>query len=680
MSDHIHAPAKPDTAANGSSQLSDLDIYLFRQGNHCRLYDKLGAHPITLEDGSLGYYFAVWAPNARAVSVVGDFNGWKNDANRLTARSDGSGLWEGVVPGLDKGNLYKYHIESATDNYTANRGDPYAFFWETPPATSPITWNLDYTWNDSAWMKKRKKHNALTGPISVYEVHLGSWRRKSASKDDFLNYREIAPLLADYVKELGFTHVEFLPVMEHPFYGSWGYQTTGYFAPTSRYGTPQDFMYLVDFLHQQEIGVILDWVPSHFPSDEHGLVYFDGTHLYEHSDPREGFHPDWKSYIYNYGRAEVRSFLFSSAMFWLDKYHADGLRVDAVASMLYRDYSRPAGQWIPNKYGGRENLEAIDFLKKLNVEVYKAFPDVQMIAEESTAWPMVSKPTYIGGLGFGMKWNMGWMHDTLYYMSKNPIHRKYHHNELTFSMIYAFSENYMLPLSHDEVVHGKQSLVNKMPGDDWQRLANLRLLYSYQFAHPGKKLLFMGGEFAQWSEWAHDSSLAFELSQHDRHKGIALLVHDCNRLYRSIKALHEFDFEATGFEWIDFKDWEHSVISFLRKGSDPHEVVLVVCNFTPVPRFNYRVGVPFAGYWKEILNSDAAVYGGSNLGNGGGAESADLACFGKKQSVQLTLPPLAAIMLLYQKKEPEADTIIETTTNSSDKKRQPQNDLTDAIR
>jgi 1,4-alpha-glucan branching enzyme len=677
MSDQMPAPAKPDTAVNGSSRLTEFDIYLFKQGTHCRLYEKLGAHPIALEDGTSGYSFAVWAPNAKSVSVVGDFNGWKNDAHRLTVRPDGSGLWEGIVPGLEKGNLYKYHIESATNKYTANRGDPYAFLWETPPATSPITWDLDYSWNDSVWMKKRKKHNALTGPISVYEVHLGSWRRKSSAKDDFLNYRDLAPLLADYVKGIGFTHVEFLPVMEHPFYGSWGYQTTGYFAPTSRYGTPQDFMCLVDFLHQQGIGVILDWVPSHFPSDEHGLVYFDGTHLYEHSDPREGFHPDWKSYIYNYGRAEVRSFLFSSALFWLDKYHADGLRVDAVASMLYRDYSRPAGQWIPNKYGGRENLEAIDFLKKLNVEVYKTFPDVQMIAEESTAWPMVSKPTYIGGLGFGMKWNMGWMHDTLYYMSKNPIHRKYHHNELTFSMIYAFSENYMLPLSHDEVVYGKQSLVNKMPGDDWQRLANLRLLYSYQFAHPGKKLLFMGGEFAQWSEWAHDSALALEIIRFDRHKGISLLIRDLNRLYCSTKALHEFDFDVKGFEWIDFKDWEHSVISFLRKGSEPHEVVLVACNFTPVPRHSYRIGVPFAGYWKEILNSDAAVYGGGNVGNCGGVETTDQACFGKKQSLRLTLPPLAAIMLCYQKKESKKETAIEPTTSGSEEKPQPQNDSKD---
>jgi 1,4-alpha-glucan branching enzyme len=666
-------PTAPEQKNNGSSRLTEFDIYLFKQGNHCRLYEKLGAHPLVTEDGTAGYYFAVWAPNARSVSIVGNFNEWKNDANSLTARPDGSGLWEGFFPGFEKGNLYKYHVESNSGKYSANRGDPYAFYWEVPPSTAPITWDLDYSWKDAAWMNERKKRNALTSPLSIYEVHLGSWRRKSAAKDDFLNYREMAPLLAEYVKDLGFTHVELLPIMEHPFYGSWGYQTTGYFAPTSRYGTPQDFMYLVDHLHQQGIGVILDWVPSHFPSDEHGLVYYDGTHLYEHADPREGFHPDWKSYIFNYGRAEVRSFLFSSAMFWLDKYHADGLRVDAVASMLYRDYSRQNGQWIPNKFGGRENLEAIDFLKKLNEEAYKAFPDIQMTAEESTAWPMVSKPTYIGGLGFGMKWNMGWMHDTLYYMGKDPIHRKYHHNELTFSLLYAFSENYVLPLSHDEVVHGKRSLVNKMPGDDWQRLANLRLLYTYQFTHPGKKLLFMGGEFAQWSEWAHDKALDLDLSAFDRHKGILQLVRDLNRCYASVKALHEFDFDGKGFEWIDFKDWEHSVISYLRKGSDPTEVVLVVCNFTPIPRQKYRVGVPQSGFWKEILNSDASLYGGGNLGNCGGVESRNEACFGKKQSLQLTLPPLGAVVFRYEKPEekkaaasgPDSSTIFGVSENPS---------------
>ena len=637
----------------GTSLLTDFDIFLFRQGSHFRLYEKFGAHCAVNEEGTGGIHFAVWAPNASTVSVAGDFNGWNPATHKLQVRPDGSGIWEGFIPELKQGTLYKFHVVSNTTKYKANRGDPFAFYWEKPPLTSPIVWDLSYEWHDAAWMKERKKRNALSSPLSIYEMHLGSWRRKGNGKDEWLSYREIAPLLADYIRELKFTHVEFLPVMEHPFYGSWGYQTTGYFAPTSRFGTPQDFMYLVDYLHGQGIGVILDWVPSHFPGDEHGLVYYDGTHLYEHADPREGFHPDWKSHIFNYGRAEVRSFLFSSAMFWLDKYHADGLRVDAVASMLYRDYSRTSGQWIPNKYGGRENLEAISFLKQLNEEVYRAFPDVQMTAEESTAWPMVSKPTYVGGLGFGMKWNMGWMHDTLYYMGKDPIHRKYHHNELTFSMLYAFSENYVLPLSHDEVVHGKRSLVDKMPGDNWRRLANLRLLFTYQFTHPGKKLLFMGGEFAQGREWTHDGALEWNLLPPDRHRGVQLLIRDLNDLYQTVPALHEFDFDNRGFEWIDFKDWEHSVIAYLRKGNNPEELALVVCNFTPIPRHRYLVGVPAAGFWKEIFNSDSAVYGGSNVGNSGGVLTNDQPCFGKKQSLQLTLPPLAALIFRYEKNEGE---------------------------
>jgi len=635
------------------SRFSDFDIYLFRQGSHFKLYEKFGAHLMSTDDGKKGVYFAVWAPNAKMVSAVGDFNGWNSGTHKLSGRPDGSGVWEGFIPGLETGKLYKFHVESNSNKYRANRGDPFAFYGEVPPQTSPIIWDTGYEWQDAEWMAERKKRNALTSPISIYEIHPGSWRRKGTGKDEWLNYREMAPLLAGYVKEQGFTHVQFLPIMEHPFYGSWGYQTTGYFSPTSRYGMPQDFMFLVDYLHREQIGVILDWVPSHFPGDEHGLVYYDGTHLYEHADPREGFHPDWKSYIFNYGRAEVRSFLFSSAMFWLDKYHADGLRVDAVASMLYRDYSRSSGQWIPNKFGGRENLEAIAFLKQLNEELYRAFPDIQMIAEESTAWPMVSKPTYIGGLGFGMKWNMGWMHDTLYYMGKDPIHRKYHHNELTFSMLYAFSENYVLPLSHDEVVHGKGSLVNKMPGDDWRRLANLRLLFTYQFTHPGKKLVFMGGEFAQWREWTHDGALEWDLASQDRHKGVQLLVRDCNRLYKTVPALHAFDFDSRGFEWVDFKDWEHSVISYLRKGQGPEEMVLVVCNFTPIPRDRYLVGVPLPGFWREILNSDAAVYGGSNVGNSGGVATKLSPCFGRKQSLQLTLPPLGALVLRYEKPAPE---------------------------
>ena len=625
---------------SGVSLFTDFDVYLFKEGNHFRLFEKLGAHPMSV-DGVKGTYFAVWAPNAKYVSVVGDFNYWNTQDHPLLMRWDGSGIWEGFIPGIDVGTLYKFHIDSNFNGYRANRGDPFAYFWEESPKTSPIVWTLDYEWNDSEWMKTRKKVNDLASPISIYEIHLGSWRRKSQEGNKFLTYRELAPELSDYINKMGFTHVQFLPIMEHPFFGSWGYQTTGYFAPTSRFGTPQDFMFLIDYLHQQGIGVILDWVPSHFPGDEHGLAYYDGTCIYEHSDPKKGFHPDWKSYIFNYGRHEVQAFLLSSAIFWLEKYHIDGLRVDAVASMLYLDYSRSEGEWIPNCFGGRENLEAISFLKRFNEEIYKAHPDVQTIAEESTAWPMVSRPVYVGGLGFGMKWNMGWMHDTLTYLDKNPIYRKYHHHELTFSMLYAFTENYVLPLSHDEVVHGKGSLVNKMPGDDWQRLANLRLLLSYQFLHPGKKLLFMGGEFAQWSEWSHDHSLDWQLTQWDRHSGVQLLVKDLNRLYKSLSALHKYDFDGRGFEWMDCNDWENSILTFVRKGSDPEDMVLVACNFTPIPRMLYRVGIPLAGYWEEILNSDAKEYGGSGVGNGGGVPSEPVEWFGRPQSVLITLPPLS---------------------------------------
>ena len=650
--DAVKTPASPHTVAitpAADCAITDFDTYLFRQGNHFKLYKKFGAHIVTNAEGVTGVQFIVWAPNAKRVSVVGDFNGWNAEANPCCSRTDESGIWEGFVAGLGEGSLYKYHIESRFHHYAANRADPFAFYWEKSPSTSPIVRQLDYRWRDASWMATRRERNAIDKPESIYEMHIGSWRRKSDRKDDWLNYRELAPLLADYLNGLKFTHVEFMPVMEHPFYGSWGYQTTGYFAPTSRYGTPQDFMYLVDHLHRNGIGVLLDWVPSHFPGDEHGLVYYDGTHLYEHADPREGFHPDWKSHIFNYGRGEVRSFLFSSAMFWLDKFHIDGLRVDAVASMLYRDYSRKSGEWIANKFGGRENLEAIDFLKRLNEEVYKTFPDVQMIAEESTAWPMVSRPTYVGGLGFGMKWNMGWMHDVLYYMGKDPVHRKYHHQELTFSMLYAFTENYVLSLSHDEVVHGKRSLVNKMPGDDWQRLANLRLLFAFQFTYPGKKLLFMGDEFAQWREWGHDTALDWNLTAYDRHRGISLLVRDLNTLYRTVPALHERDCDKAGFEWVDFNDWEKSVISYLRKGNDAEDVVLVVCNFTPVPRHKYLVGVPAKGVWKEIFNSDAAFYGGGNLGNSGSVTSTDTPCFDRKQSLELTLPPLGALVFRHEK-------------------------------
>ena len=634
---------------------TEYDIYLFREGNHCHLYDKMGSHPMTV-DGVEGTYFALWAPNAKRISVVGDFNGWDNDRYPLKARSDNSGIWEGFVPGIVQGMYYKYHLESGANKYVANRGDPFAYYWEVAPKTAPIVWSLDYEWNDSEWMKKRGEHNRLSAPMSVYEVHPGSWRRRELKGQEegepvdggeFLTYRELAVQLVQYVKKLGFTHVEFLPVMEHPFYGSWGYQTTGYFAPSSRYGSPQDFMYLIDYLHQNDVGVILDWVPSHFPGDEHGLAYFDGTHVYEHADPKKGFHPDWKSYIFNYGRHEVQAFLLSSALFWLGKYHADGLRVDAVASMLYLDYSRSEGEWIPNCFGGRENLEAIAFLKRFNEEVYKEFPDVQTIAEESTAWPMVSRPTYVGGLGFGMKWNMGWMHDTLTYMNKDPVYRKYHHQELTFSMLYAFSENYILPLSHDEVVHGKGSLVNKMPGDDWQRLANLRLLICYQFMHPGKKLFFMGGEFAQWSEWSHDRALDWHLTQWDRHIGVQLLVADLNRLYKTVPALHELDFDPSGFEWIDCNDWENSILTFLRKGKTAEEIVLVGCNFTPVSRIAYRVGVPLAGCWKEICNTDAAEYGGGGVGNSGCVVSEKTKWHGRDNSVLMTLPPLGIVAFRF---------------------------------
>jgi 1,4-alpha-glucan branching enzyme len=625
------------------SLLTEDDLFLFNEGTHTQLFRKLGAKPCRF-DGQTGVFFAVWAPNAERVSVIGDFNAWDKSSHSLRPRGD-SGIWEGFIPGLAKGTHYKFHIASAFAGYHVDKADPFAFYAEAPPKTASVVWELDYDWNDAEWMASRNERNALDAPISVYEVHLGSWMRVPEENNRRLTYRELAARLTEYVRRMGFTHVEFLPVMEHPFYGSWGYQTTGYFAPTSRYGTPQDFMFLVDTLHQNGIGVILDWVPSHFPSDEHGLAYFDGTHLYEHADPRQGFHPDWGSYVFNYGRNEVRSFLLSSAMYWLEVYHADGLRVDAVASMLYLDYSRKDGEWIPNQYGGRENLEAISFLRRFNEDVYKAFPDVQTIAEESTAWPMVSRPTYLGGLGFGLKWDMGWMHDTLEYFRHDPIYRKYHHGVLTFRMIYAFTENFMLPLSHDEVVHGKGSLLGKMPGDDWQRFANLRCLLGYQFSQPGKKLLFMGGEFGQVCEWKHNESLEWHVLQYAPHQGLQNWVADLNRLYREQPVLHQFDNDVDGFEWIDCNDNETSVLTFIRKGRSPDDVVLVACNFTPVPRTNYRVGVPRGGFWKEILNSDATAYGGSGWGNLGGVEAAPIGAHGRPHSVTLTLPPLAVIFL-----------------------------------
>jgi 1,4-alpha-glucan branching enzyme len=625
------------------SLLTAEDFYLFNEGSHYRIYEKMGAHVVESK-GTKGTVFSVWAPNAREVSVVGNFNGWNPQSHRLQPRGS-SGIWEGFIAGLDKGTMYKFHIESTQLGYHIEKADPVALFAEQPPKTASVVWDLDYTWNDAAFLKTRAAVNSLHSPMSIYEVHLGSWMRIPEEQNRSLTYREIAPRLADHVNKRGFTHVELLPIMEHPFYGSWGYQTTGYFAPTSRYGTPQDFMYFVDYLHQHGIAVILDWVPSHFPSDGHGLAYFDGTHLFEHSDMRQGFHPDWKTFIFNYGRSEVRSFLMSSAMFWLDKYHIDGLRVDAVASMLYLDYSRQPGEWIPNKFGGRENLEAIEFLRRFNLEAYKEHPDIQTIAEESTSYPMVSRPIYLGGLGFGLKWDMGWMHDTLQYFSQDPIHRQYHHNKLTFRMLYSFHENFVLPLSHDEVVHGKGSLIGKMPGDEWQKFANMRLLFAYMFAQPGKKLLFMGTEFGQVSEWGHDRSLDWNVLEYPVHRGLMNWVEQLNRVYRSEPALHWFDNDPKGFEWVDCNDAPLSVISLLRKGKEDENPVLIACNFTPIPRLGYMVGVPSGGYWKELLNSDAQEYGGTGMGNMGGAEALPESTHGRPYSLRLTLPPLGAVFL-----------------------------------
>jgi len=626
------------------SLLTEDDLFLFNEGSHFQIHTKLGAHPCSF-DGRAGTFFAVWAPNANWVSVIGDFNGWDTAAHPLGPRGS-SGIWEGFIPGVGKGNAYKFHIGSHHRGYRVDKADPYGVFHEVPPRTASVVWDLEYAWGDEEWMRTRRDRNRLDAPMSIYEVHLGSWAREEGGRS--LSYRELADRLVPYVAGLGFTHVELLPVMEHPFFGSWGYQTTGYFAPSSRYGTPQDFMYLVDRFHQAGIGVILDWVPSHFPTDEHGLAFFDGTHLYEHADIRKGFHPDWNSYIFNYGRHEVASFLLSSAYHWLDTFHADGLRVDAVASMLYLDYSRQPGEWIPNRYGGNENLEAIDFLRRLNAMVYERFPDVQTIAEESTAWPMVSRPTYLGGLGFGLKWDMGWMHDTLKYLALDPVHRKYHHNQLTFRMLYAWTENYCLPLSHDEVVHGKGSLLGKMAGDDWQKFANLRALYAYMFTQPGKKLLFMGGEFAQWGEWNHDSSLDWGALQYPPHQGAWQLVRDLNGLVRSLPALHRLDCHPAGHEWIDANDSDTSVLTYLRWDEAREQVVLVALNFTPVVRHGYRIGVPRAGFWREVLNSDAAVYGGSGLGNLGGVRSDDVPWHGRPHSLSVLLPPLAGVIFLCE--------------------------------
>ena len=626
-------PALP--LAPARSPLNEHDIYLFREGTHTKLHGRLGCR---LEAD--GAHFAVWAPNARAVSVIGEFNGWDSGAHPMNPRWDSSGIWERFVPGVRQGAAYKFRI-SPKSGGAFDKADPFAFYAQTPPETASRAWSLDYAWNDGDWMTTRAARNGLAAPMSVYEVHAGSWRRRDGRS---LTYRELAHELAEYCVTMGFTHVELMPITEHPFYGSWGYQCTGFFAPTARYGTPQDLKYLVDHLHQRGIGVLLDWVPSHFPDDPHGLSRFDGTGLFEHDDPRQGYHPDWHSSIFNYGRHEVRAFLLSSAHFWLDEYHFDGLRVDAVASMLYLDYGRREGEWVANRFGGRESLEAIEFLRMLNESVYRDFPDVQTIAEESTAWPMVSRPVYLGGLGFGMKWNMGWMHDTLAYFRQDPLFRRYHHNTITFSMIYAFNENFVLPLSHDEVVHGKGSLIGKQPGDSWQQFAGMRLLYGYMWTHPGKKLLFMGGEFGQRREWTHEGELEWWVLQFPEHAGLQRWVADLNQLYRREPALHEVDFEPAGFEWIDASDHESSTLAYLRR-SRGGDAVLVVCNFTPVPRLGYRVGVPREGYWRELANSDALAYAGSGMGNLGGVASEPVAAHGRAHSLSLTLPPLATVIL-----------------------------------
>jgi 1,4-alpha-glucan branching enzyme len=620
--------------------LGETDLHLLAEGTHARLYEKLGAH-VTPE----GTRFAVWAPNAERVDVVGSWTGWREGVVPLRAIGM-TGVWEGVAPRLGPGQTYKYRIRSRYNGYTVDKADPFAFASEVPPATASVTTTLDYQWGDELWVKQRRNRNALDAPMSIYEVHLGSWMRSPEHPDRPLGYRDLAPRLTEHLKRTGFTHVELMPVMEHPFYGSWGYQVTSFFAPSARYGTPQDFMFMVDMLHQNGIGVILDWTPAHFPEDEHGLGYFDGTHLYEHADPRQGRHPEWGSAVFNYGRSEVRSFLVSNATFWLDRYHVDGLRVDAVASMLYLDYGRNGGEWIPNQYGGKENLEAIEFMRTLNLAVYREQPDVQTIAEESTSWPMVSRPVYLGGLGFGLKWDMGWMHDTLAYFAVDPLYRRYHHHKLTFRGLYAFSENFVLPLSHDEVVYGKRSLLEKMPGDDWQRFANLRLLYAYMWAQPGKKLLFMGGEFGQWREWSHERSLDWHLlSENPLHGQLQLLVGELNRLHRSEGSLHELDTDPAGFEWVAADDVENSVYAFLRKGRDPRDRLLAVFNNTPIPRFNYRLGVPFEGVWAEVLNTDSSAYGGSNHGNIGGVQASPVPSHGRPFSLNLTLPPLGALFL-----------------------------------
>lgn len=623
---------------------SDFDAHLFCEGSHYRIYEKMGAHPLTV-DGKKGVHFAVWAPNAESVSVIGDFNDWDSSKGQMQKAGE-TGVWTTFVSGITDGAIYKYYV-AGKNGYRAEKTDPVGFAAEMRPRTASVVAKLDkHKWNDEKWMKKRDAASHLASPVSIYELHLGSWRR-GGSGEAFLSYRELAEQIVEYVKKMGFTHVELMPVSEHPLDGSWGYQTTGYFAATSRFGTPEDLMFLIDSLHQADIGVIIDWVPAHFPRDGHALGLFDGTHLYEHADPRQGEHREWGTYVFNYGRYEVSNFLLSNAMFWFDKYHIDGLRVDAVASMLYLDYARKDGEWLPNNYGGRENIEAIEFMRRLNEKVYLEYPSVMMIAEESTAWPQVTRPTYLGGLGFGLKWDMGWMNDTLKYFSLDPIYRKFNHDKLTFRAMYATSENFVLPLSHDEVVHGKCSLLNKMPGDTWQKFANLRLLLGYQYTTPGKKLLFMGGEFGQWIEWNEAQSLDWHLLEFGTHAGLSRFTADLNHLYRNEPALYEMDCHPNGFEWIDCHDGEQSVLSFMRK--DKHGTpVVVVLNFTPLPRFNYRVGVPESGFYKELINSDAAEYGGSGLGNCGGFDTDPVWKHGREQSLNLTLPPLGMVILKKQ--------------------------------
>jgi len=628
------------------SLFTDFDISLFKAGKHYRLYEKFGSHIITV-DGEEGTYFAVWAPSAKMVSVVGDFNFWLEGEHQLNVRWDGSGIWEGFIPGVGKGNIYKYKIQSSNNDIRTEKADPFARRCEHPPKTASVVWEDSHDLKDSKWMKTRKKNNALDAPFSVYEVHLGSWK-KQVAENRFLSYIELADELVNYVAEMNFTHVEFMPIMEYPYDPSWGYQLTGYFAPTSRFGYPEEFKFLVEKFHEKGIGVLLDWVPSHFPSDDHGLGFFDGSHLYEHPDQRKGYHQDWKSLIFNYGRNEIKAFLISNAIFWLDQFHADGLRVDAVASMLFLDYSREEGQWEPNMFGGREYLEAIDFIKDMNTEVYASFPDVQTIAEESTSFPKVSRPIYDGGLGFGMKWMMGWMHDTLEYFSKEPIYRKHHQNDLTFSLNYAFTENFMLPLSHDEVVYGKKAILDKMPGDEWQRFANLRLLYGFMFTHPGTKLLFQGSEFGQPSEWNFQTSLDWHLLQYDVHKGAQNLVKDLNKLYKKEPALYQKQFSHEGFEWIDHGDHQNSVLTYIRKGENEQDNVIVVLNLTPVPRENYRIGLPKLGTLKEIFNSDDTKYHGTGNYKNKNMTSEVREWNNRENSLELDLPPLSMMAFKYQ--------------------------------